>query len=56
MKQEILIKNKEENKKEKEKEQEKKSQFLTKKQNIFVILLIFIALFITFSIYWVYKN
>lgn len=56
MKQEILIKNKEENKNEKEQEQEKNSQFLTKKQNILVMLLIFIALFITFSIYWVYKN
>ena len=54
MKQETLIKNKEENKY--EKEQERSSQFLTKKQNIFVISLIFIALFITFSIYWVYKN
>lgn len=54
MNQETLIKNKEENKD--KKEQERSSQFLTKKQNIFVVLLIFIALFITFSIYWVYKN
>jgi len=36
------------------KEDEKK--FLTKKQNIFVISLIFLAFFILLSIYWVYKN
>lgn len=35
---------------------EKESQFLTKKQNIFVISLIFLAAFILLSIYWIYTN
>ena len=47
MKQEILIKKQEEN----EEEQVKNKLFLTRKQNIFVILLIFLALFISFSIF-----
>ena len=36
--------------------QEKKSSTLTKKQNIFIITLLFLALFIVLSIYWVYNN
>lgn len=52
MKQEILKRNEEE----KEQKLEKSTQFLTRKQNIFVMLLIFLALFISLSIYWVYKN
>ena len=35
---------------------ENKTKFLSKKQNIFVISLIFLAFFILLSIYWVYKN
>lgn len=52
MKQETVIRNEEE----KEQKLEKSTQFLTTKQNIFVISLIFLALFISLSIYWVYKN
>lgn len=52
MKQETVIKNEEE----KKQETEKNTQILTKKQNAFVISLIFLALFISFSIYWIYKN
>ena len=52
MKQEIVTKNEEE----KKQEIHKSSELLTKKQNTLVITLIFLALFISFSIYWVYKN
>jgi len=36
--------------------QEQPSSTLTKKQNIFIITLLFLAVFIVLSIYWVYNN
>lgn len=56
MKQKMNVLDKEENIEIKEISKEKKPEFLTKKQNIFVISLIFLAAFIVLSIYWIYAN
>ena len=56
MKQERNVIDKERNIEIKEEKEKNKSQFLTKKQNMFVISLIFLAAFIGLSIYWIYEN
>lgn len=53
----MILLNEEKNITEKnEEKQVPKAEYLTKKQNIFVLFLIFLSAFITLSIYWLYKN
>lgn len=51
-----ILKEKENVPKNEVKVQEIESKFLTKKQNIFVVSLIILAVFIAISIYWLYQN